>query len=58
LRILATSRQALRVPGEHILPVPTLPVPASDVPLVPGFATRARPGGEDSLPADEGANTP
>jgi non-specific serine/threonine protein kinase len=40
LRILATSRQALRVPGEHIMPVPTLPVPAPDVPLVPGFATQ------------------
>src|SRR6516162_2092602 len=40
LRILATSRQALRVPGEHIMPVPTLPVPASDVPLVPGFVTQ------------------
>src|SRR5260370_11117588 len=39
LRILATSRQALRVPGEHIMPVPTLPVPARDVPLVPGLAT-------------------
>src|SRR5260370_41357590 len=40
LRILATSRQALRVPGEHIMPVPTLPVPAPDVPLVPGLATQ------------------
>ena len=40
LRILATSRQALRVPGEHIMPVPALPVPAPDVPLVPGFATQ------------------
>ena len=40
LRILATSRQALRVPGEHIMPVPTLPVPAPDVPFVPGFATQ------------------
>jgi predicted ATPase/DNA-binding CsgD family transcriptional regulator len=40
LRILATSRQALGVPGEHIMPVPALPVPAPDVPLVPGFATQ------------------
>ncbi len=40
LRILATSRQVLRVPGEHIMPVPTLPVPAPDVPLVPGLATQ------------------
>jgi predicted ATPase len=40
LRILATSRQVLRVPGEHIMPVPTLPVPAADVPLVPGLATQ------------------
>src|SRR5260370_2484234 len=40
LRILVTSRQALRVPGEHIMPVPTLPVPASDVRLAPGLATQ------------------
>src|SRR5260370_148012 len=40
LRVLATSRQGLRVPGEHIMPVPTLPVPAPDVPLVPGFAAQ------------------
>jgi non-specific serine/threonine protein kinase len=40
LRILATSRQGLRVPGEHIMPVPTLPLPASDVRLAPGLATQ------------------
>src|SRR5207245_1012500 len=26
--------------GEHIMPVPTLPVPAPDVPFVPGFDTQ------------------
>jgi predicted ATPase/DNA-binding CsgD family transcriptional regulator len=30
LRILATSRQPLRVDGEHTLPVPPLPVPVPD----------------------------
>jgi len=30
LRILATSRQPLRVEGEHTLPVPPLPVPVRD----------------------------
>ncbi|HUR08086.1 MAG TPA: LuxR C-terminal-related transcriptional regulator [Nonomuraea sp.] len=35
LRILATSRQALGITGEQTLPVPTLPVPASDNPGMP-----------------------
>ena len=40
LRILATSRQALMIAGEHVYPVPTLPVPDADVPLAPGLATQ------------------
>ncbi|WP_406034230.1 LuxR C-terminal-related transcriptional regulator [Nocardioides sp. NBC_00163] len=40
LRILATSRQALMIAGEHVYPVPTLPVPDTDVPLAPGSATQ------------------
>lgn len=40
LRILATSRQALMIAGEHVYPVPTLPVPESDVRLAPGVATQ------------------
>ncbi|RNM16782.1 ATP-binding protein [Nocardioides pocheonensis] len=40
LRILATSRQALRLAGEHVYAVPTLPVPDVDVRLAPGTATQ------------------
>ncbi|SMD27466.1 ATP-binding protein [Kibdelosporangium aridum] len=36
LRILATSRHALRTPGEHILAVPPLPVPDPERPSQPG----------------------
>jgi predicted ATPase/DNA-binding CsgD family transcriptional regulator len=40
LRILATSRQALMIAGEHVYSVPTLPVPDADVRLTPGVATQ------------------
>ncbi|RHW23925.1 LuxR family transcriptional regulator [Nocardioides immobilis] len=40
LQILATSRQALMIGGEHVFPVPTLPVPDADVRLAPGAATQ------------------
>ncbi len=40
LRILATSRQALMIAGEHVFPVPTLPVPGIDVRLAPGSSTQ------------------
>lgn len=40
LRILATSRQALMIAGEHVYPVPTLPMPDLDVRLAPGVATQ------------------
>lgn len=40
LRILATSRQALMIAGEHVYPVPTLPVPDIDVRVAPGSATQ------------------
>lgn len=40
LRILATSRQALMIAGEHVYPVPTLPVPDVNVRLPPGLATQ------------------
>lgn len=33
LRILATSREALRITGETVFPVPQLPIAASDAPL-------------------------
>jgi predicted ATPase/DNA-binding SARP family transcriptional activator len=48
LRILTTSRQALGIPGERVLPVPPLPVPASGeegperAPAVQLFVHRAR----------------
>ncbi len=38
LRVLATSRQALRVPGELLFAVPPLPVPAPGAGLSPGAA--------------------
>ncbi|KOU59825.1 hypothetical protein ADK57_32420 [Streptomyces sp. MMG1533] len=38
LRILATSRQSLGVPGETLLPVPPLPVPVEGTPLESGSA--------------------
>ncbi|MFC0114045.1 ATP-binding protein [Kibdelosporangium aridum] len=40
LRILATSRQALTVAGEHLLEVPPLPVPDPEQPLRPRTVTR------------------
>lgn len=40
VRVLATSRQALRIGGEHVYPVPPLPVPAPDEPVEPGTATQ------------------
>ena len=43
LRILATSRQALMIAGEHVYPVPTLPVPDVDVRLAPGWRRSSRP---------------
>ncbi|MFY7069827.1 AfsR/SARP family transcriptional regulator [Nocardiopsis changdeensis] len=50
LRVLATSREPLGTPGEHLLPVPSLPLPAEDsraseaaaAPSVVLFAERAR----------------
>ncbi|MET8763611.1 LuxR C-terminal-related transcriptional regulator [Lentzea sp. NPDC004782] len=39
LRILATSRKALRTPGEHILPVPPLTLPDTDSASPNGLAT-------------------
>jgi predicted ATPase/serine/threonine protein kinase len=36
VRVLATSRQALGVPGEAVWPVPALRVPQSDGPVFPG----------------------
>ncbi|MFI1434360.1 ATP-binding protein [Streptomyces lydicus] len=40
VRILATSRQALRIAGEHIYPVPPLPTPPPDDSVEPGTATQ------------------
>jgi predicted ATPase/DNA-binding CsgD family transcriptional regulator len=40
LRIMTTSRQALMIAGEHVYPVPTLPVPDLDICLAPGVATQ------------------
>lgn len=40
VRVLATSRQALRITGEYVYPVPPLPVPDPEEPLVPGTASR------------------
>jgi predicted ATPase len=40
LRILATSREPLRVPGETVFVVPSLTIPDSDVPLPPGELRR------------------
>lgn len=40
VRVLATSRQALRIAGEHVFPVPPLPVPEPGEPMEPGTATR------------------
>jgi predicted ATPase/DNA-binding CsgD family transcriptional regulator len=40
VRVLATSRQALRLSGEHVFPVPPLPVPEPGEPMEPGAATR------------------
>lgn len=38
LRVIATSRQSLGIGGEHVFPVPTLPVPDPEVTLYPGLA--------------------
>jgi predicted ATPase/DNA-binding CsgD family transcriptional regulator len=38
LKVLASSREALRIPGEALFPVHPLPVPASDAHLSPGSA--------------------
>ncbi|GAB3681061.1 LuxR family transcriptional regulator [Saccharopolyspora tripterygii] len=40
VRILVTSRQALRIAGEYVYQVPRLPVPDPDEPIEPGTATR------------------
>lgn len=40
LRVLATSRQPLGITGEQLVPVPTLPVPDQDAPLVAGIASQ------------------
>ncbi|MFF8605655.1 ATP-binding protein [Streptomyces sp. NPDC015346] len=40
VRILATSRQALRIAGEHVYPVPPLPAPDPEDPPEPGTATQ------------------
>ncbi|MEU0403712.1 LuxR C-terminal-related transcriptional regulator [Streptomyces sp. NPDC006197] len=40
VRIVATSRQALRIAGEHVYPVPPLPAPDPEDPPEPGTATR------------------
>lgn len=40
VRVLATSRQALRVAGEHVYLVPPLPAPDPDAPFEPGTATQ------------------
>ncbi|HET7017593.1 MAG TPA: AAA family ATPase, partial [Streptosporangiaceae bacterium] len=41
VRVIATSRQPLSVPGEHVVPVPPLPVPApADDPSRPGALRR------------------
>jgi non-specific serine/threonine protein kinase len=39
LRVLATSRQALGIPGEHLIVVPPLPVPAPEQDAVPGLVS-------------------
>ncbi|GAB2958390.1 hypothetical protein GCM10027075_67840 [Streptomyces heilongjiangensis] len=46
LRVLATSRQRLGIPGEHVLTVPSLTVPGADRP-VPLQRTDATRGAED-----------
>jgi predicted ATPase len=40
LRVLATSREGLAVPGEIVIPVPSLAIPdhATDVSLLPSFS--------------------
>ncbi len=42
LRIVATSRERLRVPGEHVVAVPTLAMDGDDPPAVRLFLDRAR----------------
>ncbi|GAA0349205.1 LuxR C-terminal-related transcriptional regulator [Actinoallomurus spadix] len=40
VRVLATSRELLKIAGEHVFEVPPLSVPAEDVPLEPGDLLR------------------
>ncbi|GAA3432594.1 hypothetical protein GCM10018954_021970 [Kutzneria kofuensis] len=40
LRVLVTSRQPLRTPGEHVLPIPPLATPSLERPLRPDAANR------------------
>ncbi|WP_459980325.1 ATP-binding protein [Nocardioides sp. AN3] len=40
VRVLATSRQSLGIAGEHVYPVPPLPVGALDEPVPPGTAAQ------------------
>ncbi|WP_238391588.1 protein kinase [Mycolicibacterium sp. CBMA 311] len=40
IRILATSRQALRIAGEHVYPVLPLPAPNPAEPIAPGTTTQ------------------
>ena len=45
LRILATSRQSLRIPGEIVLRVPSLPVPDPDAEWTLASSPRSTPSG-------------
>src|SRR3954451_7385983 len=40
VRVLATSRQVLRIAGEHVYPVPPLPTPDPNQPMESGTATQ------------------